>query len=726
MTGKDNDQPPFVEAGPDQDDALDALHAQTQLLVKAYEEHGPIFRIRDRDRISIVLAGPEASDFYLKHQGTHFSSHGAYRTLSAESGAEYNLSALDNEPHRHLRQEMKPGYSREIVAPAVAQMVGYVRKKAQSWKSGQELDATATLSHLLMAQAGISLLNQELAEEDYEAIDVFSRALFGSGATTQPDSPPDSPSYQWAKDRFSTLFNNAFAEHRAQPAGMERRYDLIDVSLHATKESGEGLSDAEAKDSAFYAYAMNSVFTSRLAVYLLHEVLKDPELKDTITAEVDAVFAGGDLTITALNRMSYLRNAITETMRMHPVVTTLPRHASNDFEFAGYQIKAGQKVMIAATVTHFLPEYFPQPHTFDVTRYRSPRNEHLQPGGLAPFGLGDHQCLGANLTELYIMTTIAGLFRTVELTVAEEIGDLKSAVGASMFRLIVGDQRPLTTVKVDSDLLEDEDLVLWLPGLVMEKSRRDQLLRNVVRRTFEPGATIIQQGDEADAFYILTQGDASVYRDKEFGRLQLIGRLTEGDFFGEIGLLQGVNRTATVKVGDDGPAEALVMDRETFAVFVTESDLTAAEIAAMVRRRTVSLNLAKALPNLTSQQINEVSPYFETHRFLPGEVIIRQGDAAESFYIITEGRADVLHENLSGEQFIIDHREEGEFFGEIGLIQERPRTATVRAATGGVVEVLTLDQVSFTALMGDSRATEMTVAQEMIRRLIRIGSAIED
>ena len=62
------------------------------------------------------------------------------------------------------------------------------------------------------------------------------------------------------------------------------------------------------------------------------------------------------------------------------------------------------------TVPHFLPEFYPEPERFDIDRFHAPRNEHRKPGAYAPFGLGDHTCLGAGIAEIQLIVTMATIF----------------------------------------------------------------------------------------------------------------------------------------------------------------------------------------------------------------------------------------------------------------------------------------------------------------------------
>ncbi len=246
-------------------------------------------------------------------------------------------------------------------------------------------------------------------------------------------------------------------------------------------------------------------------------------------------------------------------------------------------------------------------------------------------------------------------------------------------------------------------------------------METVERRVFNPGDTIIRQGDEADAFYILASGAVDVFLESSHRRAQHIDHLSAGAFFGEIGLLHKVRRTATVRVSGDDPVEVFVVDKETFTRFVADLDLTDAEIAVLVRQRMINMSLARALPTLERDDIGRLSASAEVQRYAPGEVIVRQGEEAEHFYILVRGHVEVTNRHPTGHDIPIDELGPGEYFGEIGLVQNRPRTATVRAGADEV-EVVVLDREAFTRLMHESVATESAVARVMAQRLIALAA----
>ena len=90
-------------------------------------------------------------------------------------------------------------------------------------------------------------------------------------------------------------------------------------------------------------------------------------------------------------------------------------------------------------------------------------------------------------------------------------------------------------------------------------------------------------------------------------------------------------------------------------------------------------------------------------RFLPvsypfGSVIVREGEAADAFYVVVSGRARVVKRADTGEEVALDSLRAGDSFGEMALLEHTARTATVRASSD--VEVMRLDRAAFDELLG--------------------------
>jgi CRP-like cAMP-binding protein len=115
-------------------------------------------------------------------------------------------------------------------------------------------------------------------------------------------------------------------------------------------------------------------------------------------------------------------------------------------------------------------------------------------------------------------------------------------------------------------------------------SRRQlkSLAESASEQRFMKGAAIVREGDEGDSFYVIVEGEARVADAK--GRT--VNRLLPGDFFGEISLLDGGARTATVM--SETPMRMLVLRRNAFRKIVSTDSTVASKLlvyaAGLLRR----------------------------------------------------------------------------------------------------------------------------------------------
>ena len=108
------------------------------------------------------------------------------------------------------------------------------------------------------------------------------------------------------------------------------------------------------------------------------------------------------------------------------------------------------------------------------------------------------------------------------------------------------------------------------------------------------------------------------------------------------------------------------------------------------------------MPELPAEEADAVAGDLVVTHVGPGEVIVREGDIADRFYIIVEGEFDVTR-TVDGEQRPLNRLRAGQFFGEIALLERSRRTATVTARADATL--LSMDEIQFRDLMARSLAT---------------------
>lgn len=121
-------------------------------------------------------------------------------------------------------------------------------------------------------------------------------------------------------------------------------------------------------------------------------------------------------------------------------------------------------------------------------------------------------------------------------------------------------------------------------------------------------------------------------------------------------------------------------------------------------------SLGAVFPTLTEEQLIQATRAVTPLVYPPGTIIMREGERAEHFYLITYGEVDVLVRRESGEGAVAARMGRGQYFGEIELLRGGAPIATIRAGTEGV-EVIALDRPTIEALLTSSPATREAIAR---------------
>ena len=117
----------------------------------------------------------------------------------------------------------------------------------------------------------------------------------------------------------------------------------------------------------------------------------------------------------------------------------------------------------------------------------------------------------------------------------------------------------------------------------LKPSALDSLARSAKVLRFEPGELIVKEGDDAVAFYELCEGEAEVVKQLGQEDERVLGRLGAGEFFGEMALIDGFSRSATVRAVT--ACECLVLARWDFLALARANPEIQVSILAVLSRR---------------------------------------------------------------------------------------------------------------------------------------------
>ncbi|CEP11999.1 hypothetical protein [Parasitella parasitica] len=206
----------------------------------------------------------------------------------------------------------------------------------------------------------------------------------------------------------------------------------------------------------------------------------------------------------------------------------------------------------------------------------------------------------------------------------------------------------------------------------------------MAEKRVDKGTTVIEQGDVGDFFYVVESGTLDCF----IGETK-VTNYEAGGSFGELALMYNAPRAATIITTSDSVLWAL--DRITFRTILMENTSR--------KRRMYEHFLSEVvlLKSLESYEQHKIADALESVYFEDGQEVVKQGDIGDQFYIIESGEAFVLKEE-NGVKQQVNQLERGSYFGELALLNDAPRAATVVAH--GKLKCATLGKKAFTRLLG--------------------------
>ncbi|KAI9320049.1 cyclic nucleotide-binding-like protein [Dichotomocladium elegans] len=216
----------------------------------------------------------------------------------------------------------------------------------------------------------------------------------------------------------------------------------------------------------------------------------------------------------------------------------------------------------------------------------------------------------------------------------------------------------------------------------LDEEQYKDVVDAMVEKSVCKGETVIEQGAVGDYFYIVEKGSLDCLIS---GR-----KVTEygpGESFGELALMYDAPRAATLVVTSEDPTTLWALDRITFRTILMEN--------ASSRRKLYEFFLTEVplLKSLKPCERHKIADAVESVTFEDKEQVVVLGEVGERFYMIESGEA-IVYQNRR----FIRRLEKGAYFGELALLNDKPRTATVVAH--GRLKCATLDKKAFNRLLG--------------------------
>mmetsp|Transcript_1532 Transcript_1532/g.3331 ORF Transcript_1532/g.3331 Transcript_1532/m.3331 type:complete len:409 (-) Transcript_1532:159-1385(-) len=223
----------------------------------------------------------------------------------------------------------------------------------------------------------------------------------------------------------------------------------------------------------------------------------------------------------------------------------------------------------------------------------------------------------------------------------------------------------------------------------LEPQDMETILMAMKEVVFDSGKQVITEGEDGDYLFVIEKGSLDCIKKIE-GVEKVVKTCVPGDVFGELALLYNCPRAASVVAKDE--CVCWQLDRESFNHIVKD--------AAMKRRTKYDsfLKNVTLISSLGDYERSQIADALKSETYKQSEVIVKQEEPGDKFYIVEEGTLYATKKNRDGEVKVMDYKA-GDYFGELALLKNQPRAASVVVSSDSA-KVLSMSRLSFSKMLG--------------------------
>jgi cytochrome P450 len=360
-------------------------------------KHGPLTRLRLKSGASFLFAtGVDAHKTFLVDHLDRVSNYEGWNWVGPSAVAiGKGIVFMDGEEHRWFRQAMTPGFQPAAVASYLPLIHDVVRARIASWPEDGVIGLYPEVSAMTFHVTAGIVLGMRDARRVGELHVLYRDVMLWRDPR---------PAIDAMRPALAAAVLATIRERMAEPAG-----DLLSQIIAAGGPDGRPLSEDEILSQVNTLMVAGHFTASALASYLLLMLHGHPSFFSQLVVEQDGANAED---MEGLSRMTLLDRALLEAERMIAPIPHLPRGVTQDIEFAGHTIRAGEFLFCSVAGTHRDERLYDDPHRFDPDRFAPPRNERRRDRlALAGFSVGPRRCLGTLLAQVMIKIIIHHIVR---------------------------------------------------------------------------------------------------------------------------------------------------------------------------------------------------------------------------------------------------------------------------------------------------------------------------
>lgn len=415
--------------------SLNGRQVARELLFDGLKVDGAIVRGDDADiartrvgrRTLFVLRHPDYVDHVLHEASDGYHKSVEYELLRSVLGL--NLFTDEGESWRRHRMLLNPVMAKRHVKGMCELMLDPIDRFVDELDDGSdriEIEMAGAMTALTLDVVGAALFGHQfgaLAKEmkhvvtgGLRAAEVATRLLMvaappvwairASAAAIHhtPMIPPPLNGPQWVMRTIDRAVWDLIHDRREHPTDAD---DLLNLLLHAEDDEGK-LGLRRVRDEVTTFMLAGHETTANAMAWMWYLLALNTDARERMLAEVDGVLGGRRPTVDDLVALPWTTACLQEAMRFYPPAWVIPRTAIREDVIDGHRVPKGATVLIPVHAVHHDERWWPDPETYDPSRFLAENAKGRHRSAYLPFGGGKRICIGTSfaLMETTLITAM--------------------------------------------------------------------------------------------------------------------------------------------------------------------------------------------------------------------------------------------------------------------------------------------------------------------------------
>jgi len=394
-------------------------------LGESWRRHGDVVRLPlgrpPLGRIGHLVVHPQDLQHILVERQRDYELSSAYEVLGSVLGE--GLLTSHGEDWRTRRRTVQPAFHPARLT-RVAPLVGAAAEDGADALAAQQgpVSLYDEMARITLDVVGRALLGVDVRDtasviapalrvaQDFAIKAIYSpwSPLLGSGVRGMPT--PAGHRFREAIGHLHVVVDELIERRRGSVRPGDD--DVLALLLGSTTDADD---PEHLRDELTTFLLAGHETTASALTWTLVSLAGSAQVRRDVQDELDGVLGGRPAELPDLDRLPLLAAVVSESLRLHPPAWMLERRASSDDVVGGFDLRAGSAAILGIYWTHRHPEFWPDPETFDPSRWLAtpaggrPRTAYL------PFGAGPRQCIGGAFSLLEAKLVLATLLQRFDI-----------------------------------------------------------------------------------------------------------------------------------------------------------------------------------------------------------------------------------------------------------------------------------------------------------------------